>query len=88
MQYITSAKLGPKSTWVGTTSASINNWLNQVSNYDEMGDPYDTISDNIKLVMIQNAVHEVPALKAVVYQAAQLKADDPNKKIIHHLDLA
>ena len=78
MQYITSAKLGPNSTWIGTTSELINHWANQVRKYDEMGDQFDTISDNMKLAMIQNAVHEVPALRAVVDQAAQFKARNPN----------
>ena len=42
-----------------------------------MGDPNDTISDVMKLVMVQNAVRDIPALKSVVDQAAQFKARDP-----------
>ena len=42
-----------------------------------MGDPNDTISDVMKLAMVQNAVRDIPALKSVVDQAAQFKARDP-----------
>ena len=66
MQYITSAKLGPKSTWVGTTSAFLNHWMNQVKKYDDMGDPNDTISDVMKLAMVQNTVRYIPALDGIV----------------------
>ena len=77
MQYITSTKLGPRSTWVGTYSTFLNHWINQVKKYDDMGDPNDTISDVMKLAMVQNEVRDIPALKSVVDQAAQFKARDP-----------
>mmetsp|Transcript_1216 Transcript_1216/g.1851 ORF Transcript_1216/g.1851 Transcript_1216/m.1851 type:complete len:123 (-) Transcript_1216:847-1215(-) len=78
MQYITSAKLGPRSSWVGTTSAFINHWTNQVRKYDAMGDPNDNISDVMKLAMLQNAVRDIPTLNAIVDQEAQFKVRDQN----------
>ena len=54
MEYITSARLVPGSKWVGNTSEFINHWMNQVRKYNDMGYPNNTISDVMKLSMVQN----------------------------------
>ena len=70
LQYLTTAKLGETSTWKGDTDSFILHWGNQHRLYDAMVEVVDQFSPAQKHVVLQNAVHPIPELRAV-----KLKAD-------------
>ena len=72
LAYITSARLGDGS-WKGTTHAFILHWRDQVRRYEKQVKPSDHFSAGQKKVMLQNAVHPIPELRAVKVQADQLR---------------
>jgi len=74
LTYITSAKLGPGSTWNGTTEDFILNWVNKTRLYDaNLTDPLMKLHEDLKKTMLENAVQPIPFLANVKQQEAQLK---------------
>ncbi len=70
MAYLTTAKLGPTSSWKGTTKGFILHWYRQLKNFERMATEDDKFSDNHKLTMLGNAVAPIPELNAVKDQNA------------------
>ena len=56
LQYIASACIGDGS-WRGASQAFVLNWMGQIRLYEKLINPRDH-QDGIKLVMLQNAVHD------------------------------
>ena len=69
LSYLTSTKLN-KSHWRGTHHAFILHWCDQLRKYEDMIDKVDHFTQNVKMVMLQNAVSNVPALHQVKTQSA------------------
>ena len=69
LTYVTSTKLS-KGQWRGTHHAFILHWCDQLRKYEDMIDPADHFTDNVKMTMLQNAVSGVSALHQVKTQAA------------------
>ena len=66
---MTSTKLS-KGQWRGTHHAFILHWCDQLRKYEDMIDPADHFTDNVKMTMLQNVVSGVSALHQVKTQAA------------------
>ena len=64
LRYVASAHIGDGS-WCGTSRAFVLNWMDQIRLYEKLIDPRDHLQDGIKLVMLQNAVHDSKALHDV-----------------------
>ena len=73
LQYVASARIGDGS-WRGTSQAFVRNWMDQIRLYEKLIDPRDHLQDGIKLVMLQNAVHDSKPLRDVKDTAIQLEA--------------
>ena len=69
LSYVTSTKLN-KSQWRGTHHAFILHWCDQLRKYEDMIDKADHFTDNVKMIMLQNAVSGVSALHQVKTQSA------------------
>ena len=70
LTYITIARLGAKQTWVGSTSAFITHWENQVRQYNltvPIAD--DRLSKATMLTLLQSAVHGISELWIVKEQS-------------------
>ena len=66
---ITTTKLH-ESKWRGTSHSFVLHWCDRVCTYEELVDPADHFTGNVKLIMLQNAVSGVPALHQVKTQSA------------------
>ena len=64
LRYVASTHIGDGS-WRGTSRAFVLNWMDQIRLYEKFIDPRDHLQDGIKLVMLQNAVHDSKALHDV-----------------------
>ena len=73
LRYVASAHIGDGS-WRGTSRAFVLNWMDQIRLYEKLIDPRDHLQDGLKLVMLQNAVHDSKALHDVKDTANQLEA--------------
>ena len=73
LRYVASARIGDGS-WRGTSRAFVLNWMDQIRLYEKLIDPRDHLQDGIKLVMLQNAVHDSKPLRDVKDTAIQLEA--------------
>jgi len=75
LSYITSATLGPNTTWNGTTENFILHWINQVrlreANLEPGVQPFD---DTLKKVLLQSAVQPIPELAMVRNQEEAMAA--------------
>ena len=69
LSYLTSTKLN-KTQWRGTHHAFVLHWCDQLRKYEDLMDKKDHFSNNVKMVMLQNAVAGVSALHNVKIQAA------------------
>ena len=69
LSYITTTKLH-ESKWRGTSHSFVLHWCDRVRTYEELVDPADHFTGNVKLIMLQNAVSGVPALHQVKTQSA------------------
>lgn len=78
LTYITSARLGDNSSWLGSALGFITHWENQVRQYDQTGDPSEILLDNTKLSLLQSAVHGILELRNVKEQASQFKVKTSN----------
>jgi hypothetical protein len=67
LQYVTSAKLGD-GKW--KTHTFILNWQDQIRKYHDLVATSDKFPDAIQRIMLENAVHQIPDLRAVKNQAA------------------
>jgi hypothetical protein len=77
LQYVTSAKLGD-GKWKGTTHTFILNWQDQIRKYHDLVATSDKFPDAIQRIMLENAVHQIPDLRAVKNQAAQIQTSTGN----------
>ena len=73
LQYVASARIGDGS-WQGTSQAFVLNWMDQIWLHKKLIDPRDHLQDGIKLVMLQNAVHDSKPLCDVKETTIQLEA--------------
>ena len=73
LQYVASTRIGDGS-WRGTSRAFVLNWMDQIRLYEKLIDPRDHLQDGIKLVMLQNAVHDSKPLRDVKDTTIQLEA--------------
>ena len=73
LRYVASARIGDGS-WRGTSRAFVLNWMDQIQLYEKLIDPRDHLQDGIKLVLLQNAVHDSKPLRDVNDTAIQLEA--------------
>ena len=73
LQYVTSTHIRDGS-WCGTSRAFVLNWMDQIQLYQKLIDPRDHLQDGIKLVMLQNAVHDSKPLHNVKDTAIQREA--------------
>ena len=73
LRYVASARIGDAS-WRWTSRAFVLNWMDQIRLYEKLIDPRDHLQDGIKLVMLQNAVHDSKPLRDVKDTAIQLEA--------------
>ena len=73
LRYVASARIGDGS-WRGNSRAFVLNWMDQIRLYEKLIDPRDHLQDGIKLVMLQNAVHDSKPLRDVKDTAIQLEA--------------
>ena len=73
LRYVASARIGDGS-WCGTSRTFILNWMDQIQLYEKLIDPRDHLQDGIKLVMLQNVVHDSKPLHDVKDTTIQLEA--------------
>ena len=69
LNHITTIKLHD-SKWRGTTHSFILNWCDRVCAYEDMVDPSDHFTSNLKMTMLQNTVAGVTELNQVKIQSA------------------
>jgi hypothetical protein len=72
LTYITSSRLGD-GTWKGGTHAYILNWQDQLRKYQDLIPVKDHFSADLKRAMLENAVSQVPELRAIKTQADHAK---------------
>ena len=75
LEYITSSRI-VDGTWKGTNQGYVLHLLEQIRKYDTLVPATDSLSDNIKLQLVQNAVHGHPSLRDVKNTALQLSQRD------------
>jgi len=69
------ATLGPGSAWNGRTENFIIHWINQVRHREAALEPdVQPFDDNLKKILLQNAVQPVPRLAAVRNQEEAMAA--------------
>jgi hypothetical protein len=68
LTYITSSRPGDQ-TWKGGTHAYILNWQDQLRKYQDLIPVNDHFSADLKRAMLENAVSQVPELRAIKNQA-------------------
>ena len=66
LRYITTAKLGPDSTWNGTTEDFVLHWLEQVRLYTQLVPEADMhLHESMQRTLLENAVSKHPELASV-----------------------
>ena len=70
LSYLSSTKLGDDS-WKGSIQDFLLHWQDQLRQYDKMVARKDQPSDNVKRIMLENAVHGFPALWQVNTESDQ-----------------
>ena len=78
LTYITTAKV---ETWKSTTESFILHWQNQIRLYETLSETTRHLDEDLKLTLLQNAVHSNTYLRAVKDQANQLKSYDTNNRL-------
>jgi hypothetical protein len=79
LSYITNTKLGD-GTWKNTTQSFILHWQEQLRIYETLVPLQSALADDVKRIMLQNAVFPIEMLRAVKTHADQ-------HKTIHGVDL-
>ena len=69
LSYITTIKLH-ESKWQGTAHSFVLHWCDKVRSYEELVDPADHFTSNVKMAMLQNTVAGVSELNQVKTQSA------------------
>ena len=74
MQYLTTTRLGENGTWKGSYHSFILHFLQQYKNLDDVTPAGAHMSDELRMVFLQNAVSPIPALHAIQTTAEQLNS--------------
>jgi hypothetical protein len=64
LSWITSVRLG-SGTWSGTNEAFLEHWRQQIKRYERQFPRSEHMSDTMKKIMLENAVHPIPELRQV-----------------------
>ena len=70
LAYLMSAKLG-NGTWKGTTQDFLLHWHDQLRQYENMVSPQDFLTNTVKRILLENAVHPVDDLRRVKAESDQ-----------------
>ena len=65
LTYLSSVRLGPGSTWRGTTHDFVLHWVNQVRLYDANSPPGERLSQSMKLALLKNCVEPIEEFRAI-----------------------
>jgi len=79
LRYLTSASIG-EGNWTGKSQNFILQWQNKLRQYNELVPTIDQFSDMQSRTLLQNAVHELPALRAV--------KDNEDQAFAHHKSIS
>ena len=72
LEYLTMARLGEGTSWNGTTNAFVLHYLEQFCQYKSVTPDEQHICPALKLILLQNAVSNVPNLHHIKTQALQI----------------
>jgi len=76
LSFLTSERLGPGQNWRNTTSEFVNYWLTQATLHTQLSDPSQHLTENQRLLFLQNAVAPHPILNQVT-EVAKFEALKP-----------